>query len=92
MSRLRPGPGVAVVEEGDVVYAAPVPDGPIAVLDGGAAAIWDAARAGERESIAERVTELTGAPLSAVRDEVERIVEDLLRRGLLVAVEDDPSA
>jgi len=92
MSRLRPARGVAVVEDGDVVYAAPVPDGQIAVLDGGAAAIWVAARAGERETIAERVTELTGAPLSAVRGEVERIVDDLVRRGLLVVDEDDGPA
>ncbi|MFE6254098.1 PqqD family peptide modification chaperone [Agromyces sp. NPDC057865] len=92
MSRLRPAPGVAVVEEGDVVYAAPVPDGQIAVLDGGAAAIWVAARAGERDSIAERVAELTGAPLSAVQGEVERIVDDLVRRGLLVADPEDAPA
>jgi hypothetical protein len=89
MSGLRPAPGVAVVEEGDVVYAAPVPDGPIAVLDGGAAAIWIAACAGDRESIAERVSELTGAPMSAVQAEVERIVDDLVRRGLLVVGDDD---
>jgi hypothetical protein len=84
MTHLRPAPGIAVVEDGDVVYAAPVPDGPIAVLDGGAAAIWIAALAGERESIAQRVTELTGAPLSSVQGEVRRIVDDLVRRGLLV--------
>ena len=71
------------------MYAAPVPDGPIVVLDGGAAAIWVAARAGERESIAERVAELTGAPLRTVQAEVERIVDDLVRRGLLVADDAD---
>lgn len=72
-----------MVEEEGVVYAAPVPGGPIMVLDGGAAAIWVAACAGERGSVAERVVELTGAPLDAVRPEVERFVDELVRRGLL---------
>ena len=62
-----------------------MPDGPIAVLDGGAAAVWIAACDGDLTSIAERVAELTGASLSAVQADVERFVDDLVRRGLLVA-------
>ena len=63
MMRLRPARGIAVVEEGDVVYAATLPDGPIIVLDGGAAAIWSAACDGPRASIAERVAAATDVPV-----------------------------
>ena len=85
MSHLRPGPGVAVIEEGGVVYAAPLPDGPIVVLDGGAAAIWIEACAGERSALAERVAAATEVAVDAVRPEVEAFVDELLARGLLVA-------
>ena len=85
MSRLRPAHGVAVVEDDLVVYAAPLPDGPILVLDGGAAAIWIEACAGERSSLAERVAAATGVPVDTVRPEVEAFVDELLARGLLVA-------
>ena len=49
MSRLRPAPRVAVVEDAAAVYAATLPDGPIVVLDGVAAAIWVEACAGDRD-------------------------------------------
>lgn len=84
MSHLRPAPGVAVVEQDFVVYAATLPDGPIMVLDGGAAAIWIEACAGERSSLVERVAAATEADADAVRPEVEAFVDELLARGLLV--------
>ena len=84
MSRLRPASGIAHVDQGDIVYAAPLPEGPILVLDGGAAAIWVAASDGPRESIVERVAASTGAAAADVRADVEAFVEELLRRGLLV--------
>ncbi|TYL53643.1 PqqD family protein [Agromyces mariniharenae] len=84
MTGLRPAPGVAHVDDGEIVYAAVLPAGPIVVLDGGAAAIWVAACDGSRASIAERVAEATGASISDVRDDVEAFVEELLARGLLV--------
>lgn len=84
MSRLRPAPGVGVIEVGDVVYAAPLPEGPIFVLDGGAAAIWTAACAGPRETVAERVASMTGAGVGEVTEYVESFMEDLLQRGLLM--------
>jgi hypothetical protein len=75
---------VGHVEDGDVVYAAVLPDGPIVVLDGGAAAIWVAACDGPRHSIAERVAASTGVALADVRAEVDAFVGELLTRGLLV--------
>ena len=85
MSGLRPAPGVAFVEQGGVVYAAPLPDGPIVVLDGGAAAIWVAACDGPRPTIAQRVARATGADLAEVGPHVDVFVDELLRRGLLIA-------
>ena len=85
MSPLRPAPRVAVVEDEAIVYAATLPDGPIVVLDGGAAAIWVEACAGERSSIADRVAETTGAPVDEIRPAVHAFVDELVQRGLLVA-------
>ena len=85
MSRLRPVARVAVVEDEAVVYAATLPDGPIVVLDGGAAAIWVEACAGDRSSIADRVAEATGAPVDEIRAAVHAFVDELVARGLLAA-------
>lgn len=83
MTRLRPAPGVGTVESDDTVYAAPLPDGPIVVLDGVAALIWFEAVAGERGTIAERVAATTDVAPDAIRAEVEAFVADLVARGLL---------
>ena len=85
MSRLRPVARVAVVEDEAVVYAATLPDGPIVVLDGGAAAIWVEACAGDRSSIADRVAEATGVPVGEIRSAVHAFVDELVARGLLAA-------
>jgi len=83
MSRLRPHRGVATTEDDGVVYVAHLPDGPIAVLEGTAALIWGEACSGERESIADRVAEATGAAVAEIRGDVESFVADLVERGLL---------
>jgi hypothetical protein len=85
MSRLRPVARVAVIEDEAVVYAATLPDGPIVVLDGGAAAIWVEACAGDRSSIADRVAEATGVPVGEIRAAVHAFVDELVARGLLAA-------
>lgn len=84
MTRLRPAPGVGTVDDGDTVYAALLPDGPIVVLDGVAALIWVEACEGERATIVDRVAAATDAATDAIRPEVERFVADLVARGLLV--------
>jgi len=85
MSSFRPARGVAVVDEGEIVYAASLPEGPIVVLDGVAAAIWVEACGGERSSIADRVAAVTDVAVDSVRPDVEAFVDELLRRGLLEA-------
>jgi len=89
MTRLRPAPRVAVVEEGGVVYAASLPDGPIVVLDGAAAAIWVGACDGPRSTLADRVAALTDAAVDDIREDVESFVDELVRRGLLTERESD---
>lgn len=74
-----------MVDEGETVYAAALPDGPIVVLEEVAAFIWVEACNGERESIADRVAEVTGAGADEVRTDVEAFVDDLVARGLLAA-------
>jgi len=84
--RLQPAVGVAVVEAEGVVYAASLPDGPIVVLEGGAAAIWIEACRGDRASVAQRVAKTTGTSIETVAEHVESFVDQLLQRGLLVKV------
>ena len=79
----RPADAVGVVEHDGVVYAATLPSGPIVVLDGIAALIWDEACAGDRASIAERVAAMTDAAPDAIRADGEAFVGDLVARGLL---------
>jgi hypothetical protein len=87
MSGLRRPRDVATLEQDDIVYAAHLPAGPIVVLDGIAALIWDEACSGERATIAERVAETTDAAPDAIRPVVNAFVADLVARGLLESLE-----
>lgn len=87
MTGYRRAPGVAVVEDDDVVYAAILPDGPIVVLDGVAGVIWSEAREGPSSTIADRVAALTDASVDDIRGDVESFVDELVRRGLLTVRE-----
>ncbi|WP_353827020.1 PqqD family protein [Agromyces sp. SYSU T0242] len=85
MGGYRTGDAVGVLEYGGELYAATLPDGPIAVLDGVAGLIWLEAVGGPAETLVERVAEATGAEPEVIRGEVERFVAELVARGLLVA-------
>lgn len=94
MTRFRRPGGVAVVEDvtHGTVYVAAVPAGPLVVLGGPAAAIWQAATGhygtgDEATGVAERVAEASGTSASEIRDEVEAFVADLVARGYLEPVE-----
>jgi hypothetical protein len=87
MTGYRRAHGVAIVEEDVVVYAAILPGGPIAVLDDVAAVIWTEACNGPGSTIADRVAAVTGSTAVDIRDEVESFVDELVRRGLLTALE-----
>ncbi|MCD2441010.1 PqqD family protein [Agromyces sp. SYSU K20354] len=83
MTRLRRAPGTATLDVDGTVYAASLPGGPIIVLEGIAALIWDEACAGDRETIVERVAAATDAPTDEIRAHVDAFVADLVARGLL---------
>jgi Coenzyme PQQ synthesis protein D (PqqD) len=73
------------------VYVAHLPSGPLVVLDGSAAVVWDAATTGGSEPttassqdlVVERVAVAAGVETDDVREDVLRLLADLVRRGLL---------
>lgn len=81
--RLRVADGVGVEELEGVVYAAPLPDGPIVVLDGVAALIWTEGCRLPRAEVAAAVAEHTGQQTSTVRAHVEDFLDTMVARGLL---------
>ena len=82
--RIHVAQGVGVEVDNDAVYAAPLPDGPIVVLEGIAALIWTAAAGVERGDVAGIVAERTGADVSAIRSHVDAFIDEMLGLGLLV--------
>lgn len=81
-----PATAVYTVEDGPV-YVAPLPDGPIMVLDGVAALIYEEATSGPALGWISRVAVATGETEGVITGEVQRFVDDLVRRGVLVAQE-----
>ena len=82
--RLRANDGVGVEILGDIVYAAPLPDGPIMVLEGIAALIWREATARPRGSVADVVAATTGQDAASIRAYVDVFIDEMVARGLLV--------
>lgn len=71
-------------DEGDVVYAASLPDGPIVVLRDSALTIWQEAVMPTGDlGIVERVAALYGVSVVEVREAVDACVADLLAQGVL---------
>lgn len=83
MNGYRPGDTVGIVDHEDKLYVATLPDGPIVVLDGISALIWDEACAGSRETLVDRVAAATTASPEAIRAHVDGFVADLVSRRLL---------
>jgi len=76
--------------EGEVVYAARLPGGPIVVLRDTALQIWQEAVAPSGEgALAERVADLYGVPVDEIEPVVDSCVTALVGQGVL---EIDPSA
>jgi len=78
--------GVVVTTDGDPVYVAQLPDGPVLVLEGVAAAIWTAATTGPAQGWVARVAQLFGESEESVSRDVATFVEDLEARGILESV------
>lgn len=79
--RIAEGVGVEVLD--GVVYAAPLPDGPIMVLEGVAALIWNEATEVPRERIAPHIAVQTGQAVESIRAHVDAFIEEVVARGLL---------
>lgn len=86
VTHLQPAADIAVIQEAEVVYIARLPDGPILVLEGAAALIWNGACSGSRESLTDRLASGLGAPDEDVKQSVEDFVEHLLEQRLLIRV------
>lgn len=68
----------------EVVYAAPLPDGPPFVLAGPGAEIWCAlAGGGTLDEVAARVAEAVGSPAEALAPDVTAFVSGLVDAGLV---------
>lgn len=87
MSFRRPR-GVAAVVEADTVYLATLPSGPIRVLTGSAALIWEAALGNDRASTVRRAAEAAGVAPAAVGPDVETFLGELLELGLLESADE----
>lgn len=88
MTRFRARAGVAVVQDEVAIYVALLPDGPILVMEGIAALIWDGLRRSGRDGAVREVAETTGADVEAIRPVIDAFVDDLIERGLLIAEPD----
>lgn len=78
--------GVAAVTEADTVYLATLPAGPIRVLTGTAALIWEAAVGNDTEGTVREVAQAAGVPPREVRPDVEPFLAELVALGLLEPV------
>ena len=84
---LRVSDGVAWTRHDGRVYVAAVPAGPIAVLEGTAALIWELALDGSGTTLTERVAVATGQPVDMVREDVITFVRQLMDSGWLVGTQ-----
>ncbi len=84
MAQLVPGPRVGVVDDGDAVYVAPLPDGPILVLRDVSALAWRGVCAADVDEMVRRVAQATGEAVADIDADLRAFVDELRARGLLV--------
>jgi hypothetical protein len=65
------------------VYLTPLPYGPLVVLEGNSAAIWQEAQDEESGALVERLAAENGLPVEEIRDDVETFLVQLVDTGLL---------
>jgi hypothetical protein len=76
---------VGVVREGDDIYLARLPDGPILRLSGTAAIIWTAAVDGAVGRPVDRVAAAVGLSTAEISEDVDRFLASLIDQGLLTS-------
>lgn len=84
MTRYVVADRVGVVELGDDVYVAHLPEGPIVSLTGTAAIVWRAALDDSAHDVADRVAVASGLPSADIAADVATFVRELVTWGLLV--------
>ena len=76
-------------EDGVVVYLAPLPDGPVQVLNGVGSLIWmEATATGTPVDVVARVAALVDRPPETIRADVDSFLENLVERRLLERLDD----
>lgn len=85
MMRMRAADAVGVIDDDTVMYVAPLPDGPILVLDEVSALAWRTACEFGPQAVAQAVADATGEDTETVAAPLAAFLDDLVGRGLLVA-------
>lgn len=81
--RVSDDAGVTVGDDGQTVYVASLPAGPLVVLEGAAAVIWSEATGESAAGWVARVAGAVGQVEADIAADVESFVDDLCERGLL---------
>lgn len=75
--------GLSVHETADAVFVAPLPDGPITVLQGASAEIWRRASGHSRAGLTALLAEDFGVDAAEIAPEVNTFLDALVARALL---------
>jgi hypothetical protein len=89
--RTAKGVGVVVPADGEHVFLAHLPDGPLLVLEGVAATIWTEATTGPERGWVGRVATVFDETEEDVEADVREFVADLEARGILEPVTEQPA-
>ncbi|MBY6060287.1 PqqD family peptide modification chaperone [Microbacterium esteraromaticum] len=76
-----------MIDEDGVVYVAPLPDGPILVLDGVSALIWQTVCDSQVDDAVAYVADATGQRPDDIAGHIEAFIDGLVRRGALVRID-----
>ncbi|MGW5242044.1 PqqD family protein [Monashia sp. NPDC004114] len=89
--RAAKGVGVVVPADGEHVYLAQLPDGPLLVLDGVAATIWTEATTGPEQGWVGRVATAFDQTEDDIDADVRRFIADLEARGMVEPATGQPA-
>lgn len=87
-SSLRVAPQIAELWEGELLYLARLPTGPILVLDAVGGLIWEEATTRDDEGMVDRLADRLGVDSEFISSHVLAFIAELIDRGLLIEIED----
>jgi hypothetical protein len=85
---IRVAPQIAEQWEGEAVYVARLPTGPIFVLDAVGGLIWREATTRSSEGMIDRLARQLDVDPEHIASDVRAFIDELIGRGLLVEIED----